>query len=114
MKILFLLIVANALVAQEAAKPAPAISAMTSGNKSIIVIDPKARANDYVQAFDQLRKDKPTMKIMIRTTSGAVINITDLTAAPGGTLLLLRILSNQGTRLQVLPVEEIMEITYSP
>lgn len=116
MKYLTLLFLANALIAQEAAKtpPAPLVSAMNTGNKSIVVIDPKARAADYVQAFDLLRKDKPTMKIMVRTASGALMNVTDLTAASGGTLLLLRILSNQGTRIQVLPVEEIMEINYSP
>lgn len=113
MKYLLTLLIANALIAQEAPKAA-AVSAASNGNKSMIVIEPKARAADYVVAFDQLRKDKPTLKIIARTANGSILNISDLTAAPGGTLLFLRILSNQGTRIQVVPVEEMMEITYSP
>ncbi|MES2272749.1 MAG: hypothetical protein V4487_00955 [Chlamydiota bacterium] len=83
-------------------------------SKSTIVIESKGRAGDYVQAFEMLRKEKPTLKIMIRTVSGMVYsNVTDLTAAQNGTLLLMKVLSNQGTKLQILPVEELMEMTYS-
>ncbi len=117
MKYVTLFLLANALFAQEAPKSPPASASplvSTTTNKSVIVIDPKARANDYVQAFDFLRKDKPTLKIAVHTTSAAIQNVTDITATSGGTLLLLKIFSNQGTRTQIVPVEEIMEINYSP
>ena len=110
MKYFFFLCLASVLVAQEAPKAAAA----ATGNKSIIVIEPKARAQDYIQAFDQLRKDKPTLKIMVRLTNGVALTVSELSATSGGTLLLMKSLSSQGTRIQVVPVEEIMEITYSP
>jgi hypothetical protein len=83
-------------------------------NKSVMIIDPKARANDYVQAFDFLRKDKPTLKIMIRTTQAMFIGVTDVTASSSGTLLMVKTLSNQGLKTQFVPIEQIMEINYSP
>jgi hypothetical protein len=117
MKYPMIFFAAASLAAQEAppATPAPAISSGISGNKSILVIEPKSRANDWVQAFDLLRRDKPTLKIMIRTYSGMTLaNVTDLTVAHGGTLFIVRVLSNQGSKYQILPVEEIVEVAYSP
>lgn len=113
MRPLLFLFFAHAVFAQEA-PPAAVAATTTTTNKSVMIIDPKARANDFVQAFDLLRKDKPTLKIGVRTSSGMVMNVTDITAAPGGTLLWIRVLSNQGTKIQVVPVEEMMEINYSP
>ncbi len=115
MKIVLFLLFAHAIFAQEAPpSAAPAVCATTTNNKSVILVDPKARANDWVQTFDLLRKDKPTLKITARTASGMVMNVTDISAAPGGTLLWIKILSNQGTKTQVVPVEDMMEINYSP
>ncbi len=116
MKLPLILLLANALVAQEAAKPAtpPATVAAVIDNKSVMIIDPKARTNDYVQSFDFLRKDKPTLKIMVRTTQSIIMGVTDVTASASGTLLMIKTLSNQGTKTQFVPVEQIMEINYSP
>lgn len=115
---------AAALAAQEPSTPpaptttppvAPVVSALTNNNKSFMMIDPKVRANDYVHAFDLLRRDKPTLKIVIRTTSGMTFfNVTDLSVTQGGTLFLVKFLSTQGSKTQILPVEEIVEIAYSP
>lgn len=117
MKLAMFLLLANVILAQEAPKvpmpTAPVVTA-TNSDKSVIVIDSKARTNDFVQAFDMLRKDKPTLKIMVRTSSTTFQNVTDIAAAPGGTLLLIKVLSNQGPRIQIVPVEEMMEINYSP
>jgi ABC-type uncharacterized transport system permease subunit len=109
-KILPLFFIAAALMSEEA----PTIAANASPDKSVMMIDPKIRANDYVQAFDMLRKDKPTMKMMIRTSSAILQNVTDLSIAPGGTLIYVRALSNQGTKIQIVRVEELQEINYSP
>ncbi len=107
--------IAATLIAQEA-PPMPASAPIVSEPRarSTLIIDPKARSNDLIQAFDQLRKDKPTLKILVRTASGSFSNVTDMTATTGGTLLLIKVLSNQGTRTQVVPIEEVMELNYSP
>lgn len=117
MKYAILILLAISLSAQETPPlPAanPVITSMNN-NKSVIVIDPKVRADDYVQAFDFLRRDKPTQKIVIRTTTGMTyFNVTDLSITKGGTLFLVKFLSTQGSKTQILPLEEIVEIAYSP
>lgn len=126
MKYAIIVLFAASLTAQEApptaplpqmpaAQPAaPVVSAMTSTDKSVIVIDPKTRAADYAQAFDFLRRDKPSLKINIATSNALFSNVTELSVTKGGTLLFLKFLSNQGTKTHVVPVEDIMEISYSP
>ncbi|PIS03261.1 MAG: hypothetical protein COT85_00855 [Chlamydiae bacterium CG10_big_fil_rev_8_21_14_0_10_42_34] len=120
MKFLFVLLTFTTLFAQETHKlPMPqatpsVAAASTTNDKNILIIEPKARAGDFVQAFDLLRKDKPTLKIMLRTSNHLIVNVTDITASTGGTLMYIKTLSNQGTRIQVVPLEEIMEIAYSP
>jgi hypothetical protein len=110
MKMATFLLLAQTLLAEET----PKVTAAMTENKSVIVIDPKARASDYVQAFDMLRKDKPTLKIMIRTVSAVIPHVSEISAATSGTLLFIKVLSNQGAKIQPIPVEEIMEMTYSP
>ncbi len=82
--------------------------------KAIFPIDHTRRTADMFQAYDVLKKDKPTLKIALRTTSGAIYaNVTELMAASGGTLLFVKNLSQQGSKYTILPVEEIAEINYS-
>jgi hypothetical protein len=114
MKIIPFVLLTTGLLAQEATPKPPTAAITSTNNKSIIMIDSKTRANDWCQAFDALRKDKPTLKIMALTSSGVLQNVTDITAPSGGTLLMVKLLSNQGIKTQFVPVEEMMEITYSP
>lgn len=120
-KISLFLLFSQALFANESPlekKAAPAASiaaAKTSQPGSFFVIDPKTRATDYVQAFDFLRKDKPTLKIRILLSNGQELSqVTDLSTTHGGSLLLAKYLSNQGTKYQIIPVEELGELSYSP
>jgi hypothetical protein len=86
----------------------------TSLPQAIFPIDHTRRTSDIVQAYDLLRKDKPTLKIALRTSSGAIYaNVTELSAASGGTLLFVKNLSQQGSKYTILPVEEVAEINYS-
>ena len=121
MKTFMFLVLANIALAQDASKPlappsnannAPILS-MDTHNKGVIVIDAKARAADCAQVFDSLRKDKPTLKVMVRTADMTYMGVADVTAANGGTLLMLKIPSSQGTKLQIVPVDQIVEINYS-
>ena len=111
---------ATTLFSQETAKPTPPPPAATpmigavASSKSFMMVDPKARANDYIQVFDLLRKEKPTLKIMVRTQEGIFSNVTDMSVTHGGTLLIVKVLTNQGIKVQIVPVEEMMEINYSP
>lgn len=119
MKHAMIILFAASLTAQETPpmpstqSAAPVAATMASSNKSVIVIDPKMRAADYAQAFDFLRRDKPSMKVNVRTSGMTFANVTELSVTKGGTLLFIKFLSNQGTKTHVVPVEEIMEISYS-
>ena len=119
MKYFIPLIAISALAAQEAPSPdktAPTAAAIqsTENARSIMIIDPKTRALDYVQAFEILRKDRPTSKIMIRTHSGMTLsNIAEMTATQSGSLLMVKSASQTGNKYQIVPVEDILEISYS-
>lgn len=113
MKLLF-----AALIAVSALNAVPPASEKTavavSNSKSVIIIDPKARAADFVQAFDILRKDKPTLKISIKIANGMNLNsVSEVIATQGGTLLMIKYSSNAGLKYQIVPVEDIEEIAYS-
>jgi hypothetical protein len=110
-----LIVFANTLLATPEPPKTPdtsTLSAVDANARSVIVIDPKTRSADYVQAFEFLRKDKPSQKIIIETTAGTLSNISDVSS--GGTLLIVKYMSNQGVKAQVIPVEQIKEISYSP
>ncbi len=112
---MILILLASTSFAQETKKEdkAPIIS-MEQVSRSVMVIDPKARAHDFAGAFDALRKDKPTFKIMVQTAAGTFTGVTDLSILSGGTLVLIKFTTSQGSRMQVIPVEQIVEINYSP
>jgi hypothetical protein len=110
-----LLLLASALLAQDAPLPEKAAAAaMPEIDKSVLFIDPKGRANDYVQAFDLLRKDKPSLKIQLRTMGGATLHISELIASSSGTMLFAKVPANSGSKYLIVPIEEILEIAYSP
>lgn len=95
--------------------PAKSAAAVTTNAKSLLLIDPKGRSQDYAQAFDLLRKDRPTQKIMVQLSNGMVLSsVTEVTSSQNGTLLMIKYSSNSGNKYQIVPVEEISEIGYSP
>ncbi len=117
MKFFPVLLMAASLAAQEPLAPKPAISpgAADPASKSTLLIDAKARAGDYVQAFEMLRKDKPTLKIMIHMASGlSISNVTEISSTANGTLVLIKSASTTGNKYQIVPIEEIKELAYSP
>jgi hypothetical protein len=100
-------------------KPAPisapaATAAAIQEAYSSMIIDPKARAQDYREAFELLRREKPSLKINIQTSSGPLTNVSELSSAGNGTLMLVKIPFSQGTKYLIVPIEEIKEIAYSP
>ena len=94
--------------------PPPTAALSTQDLHSALLIDPKQRAKDYIQAFELLRKEKPALKVNAQTTTGTLANISELSAADNGTLLFIKVPSNQGTKYSIVPIEELQEIVYSP
>jgi hypothetical protein len=80
---------------------------------SYMMIDPKLRALDYQQAFEQLRKQKTTAKVYFQLANGDMIsNIIDMSLMPNSTLILFRSNSQQGIQLQLVKIEEIAGLHY--
>ena len=116
-----LVLVSALLAAQEPAAPEkaavasmPATAAAVKEAHSSLIIEPKARAQDYREAFELLRKERPTLKINIQTSGGTLANVTELTSAENGTLMLVKIPFSQGTKYLIIPIEDIKEVAYSP
>ncbi|MBM3183708.1 MAG: hypothetical protein FJZ64_00155 [Chlamydiae bacterium] len=113
-----LLLTSFLLAAQEPValeKPTPPQAAVSSQDmRTTLLIDPKQRAKDYIQAFELLRREKPTLKVNVMTKTGPLLNVSEIAAADNGTLLFIKMPSNQGTKYLILPIEEIQEIVYSP
>jgi hypothetical protein len=81
--------------------------------RSIMVIPPKERALDYVKAFELLKLEKPSAKIFFQLSSNKIINnIIDIALLDNGTLLLFKIATTQGTKLVIVPIEDIQEISH--
>ncbi len=76
-------------------------------------VEAKARAQDYLQAFDMLRKEKTTGKVQFLLKDGsAVSNIIDIQLMEQGSLLLFRFNSSQGIRFRVVALEDILRLEH--
>lgn len=84
-----------------------------AGKKASLIIDPKMRSLDYLQAYDALRKEKPSNKICITLLDGSVFsNIIEMQQMTNNTLFLVRYNSPQGVKLQAIELELIQSIGY--
>lgn len=78
-----------------------------------VMIDPKARALDYVEAFNKLRQEKTAGKVVFVCKDGSCIsNIIDLQVMEHGSLLLLRYNSSQGIKFRVIALEDIQRLEH--
>jgi hypothetical protein len=84
-------------------------------SRSTVVMQAKARADDIVKAYDLFKRDKPTFRISVHTYSGQILsNILDITALPNGTFLLIKLSAQQGTKMQLVPVDDFQDLFYAP
>jgi hypothetical protein len=91
------------------AKPAPPAPVA----RSYMAIDSKARAKDYLQVYDLLRKEKSANKLLFHLQNGSTVtNIIDITLLDEGTLLLFRCNTPQGILFQVVEVENIVGVAH--
>jgi len=81
--------------------------------KNNLVIDPTMRALDYQQAYEVLKKEKPSNKVCITLLNGSTLsNIIEMQKMASSTLFLIRYNSPQGIKVQAVELESIVGIGY--
>ena len=81
--------------------------------KNTLVIDPTMRALDYQQAYETLKKEKPSNKVCITLLNGSILtNIIEMQKMSSSTLFLIRYNSPQGIKVQAVDLESIVGIGY--
>ncbi len=81
--------------------------------KNTLIIDPTLRALDYQQAYETLRKEKPSNKVCITLLDGLVLsNIIEMQKMSNSTLFLIRYNTPQGIKIQAVELETILGIGY--
>ena len=105
---------AAAAAREEPAHEIPPPHLKGSASSSYISIPIKDRALDLQQAFDLLKREKTSGKVYFQFSDGSSIsNIINITLLPNNSLILFRYNSNnQGIRLQVVKVEDIVGLSY--
>lgn len=79
--------------------------------RSMMIIEPKERANDYLKAFDMLKQEKSSAKVYFEIAGGMKItNVIDMKLMPNNTLILFRYSTPGGIKFQVVEVEDILGI----
>lgn len=81
--------------------------------KNNLIIDPTMRALDYQQAYETLKKEKPSNKVCITLVNGSTLsNIIEMQKMASSTLFLIRYNSPQGIKVQAVELESIVGIGY--
>ena len=84
------------------------------GPSELMVIQPSLRAKDLKGAYDFYIKNKIPGEIIYTLSSGeklkGIIEVTDL---PGGTMLIFKLNTAQGTNYSIVGVEDIESVTFS-
>lgn len=92
--------------------PMPTSSQQTA-QRSIMIVQPKEKAADFIQAFELLKKEKPSSRIFFKLYSGKTINnILEVSMLDNGTLILFKVPTSQGTKSHVVSTEDIEEISH--
>ncbi len=94
--------------------PAPMHQQMqTSQTQSYMLIPPAARAQDLLQAFEALKKEKTAAKLYFQLADGSILSgVIEMTPMSNSTLILFRLNTPQGIHLQIVKVEDILSINY--
>ncbi|OGN59713.1 MAG: hypothetical protein A3F40_04585 [Chlamydiae bacterium RIFCSPHIGHO2_12_FULL_27_8] len=100
-------------VSKDVAVSQNTIKALTdSTNKSIMIIDIDKRTQDIINVFNNLKKEFSYAQISIKLYDGTILtNISDITPAQDGTMIILKQNTNQGTKQFAFFTEDIKGIT---
>lgn len=86
-------------------------AAQDKTTRSIITIEAKKRADDYLKAYLLIRQSNPSSRIFFKLANGTtLINIADVAVLENGTLMLFKTTTTQGLKNDVIPVEEIISL----
>ncbi|MBS3905239.1 MAG: hypothetical protein KGZ39_07930 [Simkania sp.] len=100
--------VVSSLHAEDSSPTAQSPQALTQYS-----IAAKARAQDYLQAFDILRKEKTSGKVQFLLKDGSTVtNIIDIHLMEQGSLLVFRFNSAQGIRFRIVALEDILQLEH--
>lgn len=92
-------------------KQAQAVAQKSQGSSSVMILDPKSRAADYQEAFNLLKAEKSTAKVIFHLNDGQQIsNVIDMKMMPNNTIVVFRYNSPQGVMLQAVEIEAIDSI----
>lgn len=92
---------------------APIAAEMPAPLQSYMPIALKERASDYKEAFEALKKEKTSAKVFFQLSDGSTIsNIIDMSLTGNGHLVLFKFNTQQGIKSQVVPVEQIVQLSY--
>ena len=87
------------------------VAANALGAKEMMIIPPQARAQDFKEAFDLLKKVKSQDKITFFLKDKSKISgILDVDVLPGGTMINFKVNTTQGVRYQIVRVEDINSV----
>ena len=87
------------------------MAASIMGAKEMMIIPPQARAQDFKEAFDLLKKVKSQDKITFFLKDKSKISgILDVDVLPGGTMINFKVNTTQGVRYQIVRVEDINSV----
>ena len=80
---------------------------------SYMMVTPAARAADFQQAFDLLKKEKSSGKVYFELSDGTTIgNVIDMAPMSNSTVILFRYNTSQGIQYQVVKIEDIVGLRY--
>ncbi|GAB4187155.1 MAG: hypothetical protein Tsb0015_05600 [Simkaniaceae bacterium] len=95
-------------------KEAAASAKASAKENSLLIIEPKNRAKDFMEAYQTLKKEKAAGAIQFHLSSGQVLShITDIKLLEGGTLLIFQMSTPKGQKFEVVKIEDIQSISFS-
>lgn len=90
-----------------------ASKAAAPADKGVMIIDPKIRAKDFMQAYESLRKERSTGNIEFVLSDGKRLSgISDIKLLDGGTLFIFQLNTSKGQKFEVVRVEDIQTISH--
>ncbi len=96
---------------QKMTSSAELAAAQNQTSRSIMTIEAKKRAEDYLKAYQLIRQNNPSSRIFFKLANGTTLtNIADVTVLENGTLMLFKTTTTQGLKNDVIPVEEIIAL----
>jgi len=87
-------------------------AAAFNSQKDVVLIDPSKRAQDFIQAYEIIKKGKSPQNIFFHLSDGRKIsNVAELVPMTNGTLILFKVTTNMGSKYELISIENISSIS---